>query len=978
MTFKKSNISNSKKRLKTTYTKKVNKKTKKILQKKWKNIFLKIMIYTFLFFVFFWIILSTILYQKYIVWLPPVSELKNLNIAESSVIYDRNWKELYKIFKENRTYVDFEDINKNMINAIVSIEDKRYWTNPWIDIIWLARAWLNYITWNSKWWIAWTSTLTQQLIRNTIITNERSLERKIKEIYLAYKLTSTLSKEKILELYLNKISYWHNAYGIEEAAKTFFNKSAKNLNIFESSILASLPKWPTYYSPYNHQDRIVWYPYIYSWENEKDRTKIITKKDVILHKEILNKFINFISWLKASRLEWTNKTLICWIKKEYFKNQIRVDNDWCSVIEYSWLINFLNSIRIKYWDNYIEYQTWRKDRVLWRMLEDWYIDFKEYKNSILTWIWYKFNQKRENIKAPHFIFFVKEYLEKKYWEKLVNIWWLHIYTTLDLTLQEKAEEIIKNQTKINETKFWARNAAIISLDNKTWEILTMVWSKDYFDKDNKWNVNIITSKLQPWSTFKPFVYSMWIYNKPLWNKSVIYDLETDFWNNYVPANFDWKFMWKINLSTALNNSRNIPAIKMFFMAWWEKNIITFMRKLWVNSLRYNANYWAPLALWTWEMTPLELASAYSIFANLWIKKEITPILKITDSKGNIIEEKKEDKKENRIISEAQSYIINYMLSDSATRPSFWNNYLTLSDRKLAAKTWTSTKQYIKNGKKDIYPANLWTIWYTPQITTVVWAWNTNWEKLKYKWNWLEWTWPIMKNFMEYIHKTKQVENWEKPSSVKEINISNISWLLPNPEKTNPAFITKWLFVNKPTKYDNSYTYVKVDSLCNWEVTKNTPEAAIKTAILIQFNSLMPNNPKWQNPVIKWSQSDKFKKIYWNIPNLITKVNPPCKRSGIPSEIIIKTTIKDKDILYAWENFVQFAYRSNNPIIKVQVLIWDTIVDEVKVNNKKSWSYSWKIFIPITKVNRNTTITLKAIDNEYYSDSVVKNISIKRK
>jgi len=961
-------------RLKTTYTKSVTRKTRKILKKQWKNGFLKIMLFSIWFFIILCFVISAILYQKYIVWLPPISELKDMKIAESSIIYDRNWEELYKIYKEKRTYVDFENINKNMINALVSIEDKRYWTNPWVDIKWLIRAWFNYIIWSSD-WVAGTSTLTQQLIRNTIITNERSLERKIKEIYLAYKLTKDLSKEKILELYLNKIAYWHNAFWIEEAAKTFFNVSAKNLDIFQSSILASLPKWPTYYSPYNHPWRIVWYPYIYEKSIPKDITKIITKKDTILNNIILQKFTNFIKWLKASRLEWTNKILVCNIKKEYFKNEIRVDNDWCSVIEYPDLIQFLNSIRIKSWDQYIEYETWRKDRVLWRMLEDWYINFKQYKNAILTWIGYKFFESKENIKAPHFVFFVKEYLEKKYWEKLVNIGWLKIYTTLDLKLQEKAEEIVKKQADINKEKFWADNAALITIDNEKGEIITMVWSKDYFDKDNKWNVNIITSKLQPWSTFKPFVYSMWIYNKQIWSKSVIFDLKTDFWNNYIPSNFDGKFMWKMNISTALNNSRNIPAIKMFFMAWWEKNIVNFMHKIWVKSLNIRWNYGAPLALWTWEMTPLELATAYSTFANMWIKKDITPILKIVDSKWNIIEQK-EDKKYEQTISKDQSYIINHILSDSPTRPKFWNNYLTLKDRKLAAKTWTSTKQYIKHWKKDIYPANLWTIWYTPQYTTVVWAWNTNGDKLYYRWNGLEGAGPIMRDFMTVLHKWKKVKNWKKPEWVKEINISKISWLLPNPETSNASNIIKSLFINPPTKYDNSYRYVTVDSLCNWEVTDKTPEAAKKVMTMIQFNSLMPNNPKWQDPVIKWTKSNEFKNKYWYW-NIITKINPPCKRSGIPSEIIIKTTIKNNDKLYIWENYIQFAYKSNNPIIKVEVLIWDTVVDEVKVNNKTNWSYSWKIFIPATKLNKKTTITLRAIDNEYYSNEVVKKVSIYR-
>ena len=976
MTINKRPITRS--RLKTTYTKK-NNKTSKVLRKKWWNIFLNIMIYSILFFIVFSIILTTVLYQKYISDLPLVSNLENLAIAESSIIYDREWNELYKIFKEKRTYVQFEDINLNMINAIIAVEDKRYWENPWVDIQWLVRAWINYILWKTD-WVKGTSTLTQQLIRYTVITNERSLERKIKEIYLAYKLASSISKEKILELYLNKISYWHNAFGIEEAAKTYFNKSAKDIWILESSILASLPKWPTYYSPYNHPDRVVGYPYIYTNENKDDIIKIITQKDKIINNEMLSKFTNFINNLKTSRLEGTTKILICNIQKENFKNSIRIDNDWCAVIEYSDLLFFLNSIKIQNWTNYIEYQTWRKDEVLWRMLEDGYIDFEKYKESIVSAIWIKFSDSNENIKSPHFVFFVKEYLEKKYWKEIVSMWWLKIYTTLDPKLQEKAEELISKQTEINLNKFEASNAALISIDNTTWEILSMVWWKDYFDKEYKWNVNIITSKLQPWSTFKPFVYSMALFNEQIWSKTPIYDLETEFSSDYTPKNFDWKFMWKINISTALNNSRNIPALKMFFLAWWEKNIVSFMKKIWVNSLKNNWLYWAPLALWTWEMTPLELATAYSVFANMGVKKEITPILKIIDTKWNIIEEKIElDAKwklnEEKIISENQTYIINRILSDTTTRPEFWNIYISLKDRIAAAKTWTSTKQYMKNWRKDIYPVNLWTAWYTPQITTIVWAWNTDWSQLNYKWNWLEWAGPIWKEFMEFAHKWKPILSWEKPSWVKEINISEISWLLPNPETTNESLIIESLFINEPDKYDNSYKQVQVDSLCNWKVTDRTPVAAIKNVTLVEFNSISPTNSKWQNPVIEWSKSDAFKEKYWNIPDLITEIyNNECERSWIPSEITIKTTLNDNDTLKIWENFIELAYKSSNPIIKINVYIWNSLIEEIEVANKNQWSFTWKIFIPASKINNNT-ITLEAVDNEYYSNSISKNITI---
>jgi len=978
MNFNKTNLSDKSqvplrnRRLKTTYTKKVSyAKTKARTDKNW----LKIVVYIISFFLVLGFLLALILYTKYIKDLPKVSELENLEIAESSVIYDKDWEVLYKIFKEKRTYVEFDKIWKNMVNAIVAWEDKRYWENPWVDIIWLARAWVNFLLWKSDGWVKWTSTLTQQLIRNTIITNERSVERKVKEIYLAYKLTAWVSKEKILELYLNKISFWHNAFGIEEASKTYFDKEAKDLNILESSILASIPKWPTYYSPYNHPDRLIWYPYIYNEEDEDNITEVINQKELEANNENVTILKDFIKNLKWNWIENTDKIVICWVEKDNFKINYSIDNEWCLVIKYSELLNFLNNIKLKNNDSNIEYQTWRKDFILWRMLEDWYITFDEYKQSIINWIWYLFSQEKENIKAPHFVFFVKEYLEEKYGKEIISVWGLHIYTTLDLDLQEKAESIVEKQVASNKSRFDADNAALISIDNENWDILAMVWWVDYFDTENKWNVNIITSKLQPGSSFKPFVYALWIFNNQIGSKTPIYDVPTTFPWNYTPKNFDWGFMWKMNISTALNHSRNIPAIKMLYMAWWESSVVAFMKKLWVESLKSNWSYWASLALWTWEMTPLELATAYTVFANLWQKVEINPILKIVDSKGNIIEEKKDVKKE-KVISENQSYVINTILSDTSSRPSSWNGFISLKSRPVAAKTWTSTKQYEKDGKKYIYPRNLLTIWYTPQITTVVWAWNTDWSATNMSWDWLNAAWPIWRDFMEYAHKDKAVKNWTRPRWVSEINISEITWLLPNPENYWANLLVKSVFVNKPEKYDNSYQSVEVDILCNGKVTPETPAAAVRNATLIEFHSLQPNNPAWENPVQEWAKSDEAKAKYWNIANLITTLdNNSCERTWNNSNISIKTNIENNWTYFLWENYVEISYNSDSAIKSLEVLINWLVVQSIDTEWKSEWTYSWNIFLPWMYKNKDVNLEIRAVNLDYYSNSEINKVHI---
>ncbi|MCP4523003.1 MAG: penicillin-binding protein [Candidatus Gracilibacteria bacterium] len=949
-------------------------KSKKVIKKKNKGkTVLKVLMYLFIFFIISGLISSLILYKKYLVDLPSVQEMEKLEFAESSTIYDKNGIELYKIFKEKRTYVGYEQINSNMINALVAGEDKRFWENPGVDFIGLTRAGLNYVLGKSDGKVQGTSTLTQQLIRNTIIKNERSVERKIKEIYLAMQLTNGVSKEKILELYLNKISFGSNAFGIEQASKTFFNKTAYELGILESSILASIPKGPTYYSPYNHPKRLLGYPYIFSEDDVNTQIDIITQKDREVNHIMIDELVDFISNITARPLLQSNKILLCNLDQSKFKISQKIDNSGeCVTYEYSELLNMLNAIQIKKDGNIIEYQTGRKDFILGRMLEDGYITFDEYKTALLDSFGYTFMRAREDIKAPHFVFYVKEYLEEKYGSDLVSKGGLKIYTTLDYELQKKAQDIIDKQVEVNTTKFNAKNAAVISIDNKDGTIVTMVGSKDYFDETNKGNVNVITSRLQPGSTFKPFVYSIASYKEEIGSKTPVYDLETEFPSGYSPQNFDGKFQGKMNFSTALNNSRNIPAIKMFFLAGGEKTIVDFMKSIGVNSLRNHGQYGAPLALGTGEMTPLELATAYGVFANMGKKKELTPILKIEDARGNIIHQHVDSEGE-QVISSGQTYIMNTVLSDTSTRPVYWNKTLDLNGRAVASKTGTSNKKI----NDVIYPVNLWTAGYTPQYTTVAWAGNTDGENLSVRGNGLDGASGIFHDFMVELHKGSVAENWKKPAVVKDINISDISGFLPSPENNQNNFLTKSLFLNKPTQYDSSFKTIEIDALCGGIISENTPDIAKEKVTLVEFHSLSPYKNTWEIPVQKWAQSEKAKEMYGNISNLVTSVNEtPCERSAEVSHIQIGSEIKNGDFFVKGINTIRLAYRSTHPMIRLDVLLDGKQVDTIDIDNKKEGIYQGNILIPSSYTdNQDATITLRGVDNQYFSYTEDKQIYI---
>ncbi len=1000
VSFKTKKINNSS-WIKRKYTRRKLKKNKKTLTK----IILKILLFLVILWTLWVLIAGTVLYFKIIKPLPPVTKLREMAIPQSSEIYDRKWNLLYSVFKEQRTYVEFDKINKNMINAIVAWEDKRFWSNPWFDLIWLGRAALTAaLTWHTP---GGTSTISQQLIKNTLVTNERSYERKIKEIYLSYKMTNEFDKKTIVEMYLNKISFGNNAYWIEQASKTYFGKSAKDLNILESAILSSLPKWPTLHSPYRfyyNKKRtryewypfLMWYPYIYKKDLVKD-IKTDIKRNIVIEKNKINIFPNtdvskkytkeveafkkVIDEIKIKKLwnEWSN-ILVCGLKRDNFKKISAIESDWCSNMEYSDLLTLLNNIRIPVWDNYIEYETWRKDFILQRMLEDWYIDknfdkaVKKYKDSIKKWILFNFKKSKTRIKYPHFVFFVKKFLEEKYGKSAMEEGWLKIYTTLDPILQEKAQKIVEAQAKTNKWKFGANNAASITIDNKKWEILSMVGWVDYYNKEIDWENNIITSKLQPWSTFKPFVYALAMQKNKIWPKTPVFDVKTVFPWRYTPNNFDGKFMKKMSIEKALNHSRNIPAIKMYYLAGKELSIINFMRQLWVESYynfkkyykekyKKDYNYGAPMALWTWEMTPLELATAYSTIASLWEKKEITPILKILDSHWNSIYIKDRDqqiKKES--ISPKTAYLISSILTNTKARPSFWNKYMTIPGRKLAAKTWTSTKQYKVRWVKKIYPQNLWTIGYTPQLTTIAWAGNTNWKQLYLKWNWLEWAGPIMRNIMIEAHKWKKVESWNRPKWIKEVVISTNSWKIPTSITPSKARV-KWLFINVPTQFDDSYFSKEVDMLCNWKVTDKTPPEAKKLIKWVRYHSLMPQWPNWEAPVARLSS-------FWDI----VYKNEVCKRWEKDSNMKVWVSISNNWKLVEWANYVELAYKSINPIIKLEILLdWKRIAS-YELPWKLQWSYRWAFNIP-SGLKWNHTITVKSIDNSYYSKSITRSVTL---
>ena len=918
-----------------------------------------------------------VIYFLYIAKLPSITTIEAETLPESTIIYDRKGNELYNLYtKEKRTYVGYSQISPYMVHAIVSTEDKNFFENSGLELRSFFRSGYNYIVGKTD-RVQGTSTLSQQLIKNVFFSNERSWERKIKEAYLSYMLNEKYSKEKILEIYLNKIGFGSNAYGIEQASETFFGKPASALGPLGSAILASLPKGPTYYSPYNARDRLMGEMEVYPTADPTSQTVLSSPESFATYRPFVEAFKGIVANLSIAKAN--DKLKVCNLSPLFLKNKHPLV-DGCLTIDPSDLLSLLGDIRIAYADiapakindNLVgyafEYTTGRKDFVLGRMLEDGYITPEEYKKAVIGGLEFTFAPYRENITYPYFIFYLREYIEEHYGKSLLEDGGLRIYTTLDPSLQDKAEELVKKQAAINARQYGARDAALLSIDNKSGQILAMVGGVDYFDESREGaHVNVITSKRQPGSSFKPIVYSLAISREPIGPDTPIYDLKTTF-GNWTPDNYDRQFYGRMPLKKALGYSRNIPAAKMFYAAGGESDVVDYAQSLGIASLQHGNTYGAPLAIGAGELKPIELTQAYSVFANGGYKIDITPILKISDSRGNILSQYTPSAGK-QVLSDSAAYIITSMLSDDNNRPTtFWKNALTLSDgRPAAAKTGTSNKDESHGSVKKIVPRDLWTAGYTPQMTTVVWAGNINGDGTLPTCDGLNCAAPIWKGFMDFAHQGLPTLDFARPDSLHTATISTISGKLAG-TSTPDEFRVSSIFAVAPTDYDTTGKEVQVDSLCNGKVTADTPPAAIRTGLFANPTPIIEaREPTWLPQVRSWI-ADHAGDYAKNSNFIFSMSDEACARpkgGSATGSVILRSNLTNGSDRSFGKNTVEISYESNYPLVRIEALHNGKSFIDVPLDEKTSGTYVDDGVSFDDSFAGKQTITLRATDKYSY-------------
>jgi len=785
--------------------------------------------------------------------IPDPNKIIDRRVAESTKIYDRTGEHLlYEIHgEERRTNIKLDQVSQHLINATIATEDQDFYKHYGVDFRGIARAIYKDVISREK--LQGGSTITQQLIKNSILTSERTFTRKIKEIILAIETEQKFSKNEIMEMYLNQIPYGSNAYGIEAAAQTFFEKSAKDLSISEAALLAGLPKATTYYSPYG------------------------------AHPEALE-------------------------------------------LRYKNIIN--------------------------QMKGEGYINEEEAKEAKETEILKEIKPFVEDIKAPHFVMYVRQQLVDEFGEEEIEKGGLKVYTTLNYDMQLIAEDAVKKGAEENSENHNAKNAALVAIDSKSGQVLSMVGSKDYFNIEEDGNVNVAISPYrQPGSSFKPFVYAA-AFDKGYTPNTILFDVETNFGKDgsgkdYVPQNYNYRFSGPATIRESLARSLNIPAVKTLYLTGIEDSV-QMAQNLGITTLNDPGGYGLSLVLGTGEVKLLDMVSAYSVFANDGKRNPQTTILKIEDSKGDILKEFKKDEKQ--ILKAEIARNINSILSDNVARiPTFGSkSELYLGKRPVAAKTGT-TSDY-KDG---------WTIGYTPSLVAGVWAGNNKGEKMK-KGGGITVAAPIWNDFMSRVLALDPIEKF----------------IIPEKIKTDKAVLNG--------NYENE-VIVKIDKACGDKLASElTPENQIEEKTYIEVHNILKyvkkddpqgeypedserdlNFSNWEEAVLKWTEEnakesnkegdeegeEDTKKVNVNPPTEICSVREddkmPILKIASPQNNQI---VKNNKLAIKVESFTVFGLKQ-----------LDFYFDDILIGVGKSSPYEVSYNLPANTKEGLHTVTVRVYD-----------------
>lgn len=678
--------------------------------------------------------------------LPDPNKITERIVAQSTKIYDRTGETvLYEIHgDQRRTVVQLKDIPKIVQQATIAVEDQNFYQHHGFSVTGFVRAFIvNIVSAGRR--RPGGSTITQQFVKNSILTKEKTFTRKFRELVLSFQIERKFTKDQILQLYLNEIPYGSSNYGVQAAAQSYFGKNVGDVTLSEAAILAALPQAPTYYSPYG--------------EN----------------------------------------------------------------------VDALFS---------------RQRHVLEQMRELGFIT-KEQEDAATTEK-VTFRSKREDIVAPHFVFFVRQLLTEKYGEALVEQGGLKVTTTLDINHQRAAEEAIAEYGARNAEKYKATNAALVSIDTKTGQILSLVGSRDYFDAEHDGNVNVVLRPRQPGSSFKPIVYTT-AFKQGYTPDTVLFDVVTNFDTGsgkpYIPHNYTNQEYGPLTMRRALAGSLNIPAVKTLYLAGLN-NVFDVAEAFGYTTFTDRSRYGLSLVLGGAEVRLLDHVGAYAALAREGVRHPTTPILKVEDKNGKTLEQY--EKREIRVLDEKIVRQTNSILTDNGARSFIFGSKspLVLPGRPVAAKTGTTND--FRDG---------WTLGFTPSLAAGVWVGNNDNTEMKRGADGVVVAAPIWNFYMRKVLTGTPVESFKTPdrnSADKPILRGQFEVVKKVPvDRITGKVIPESCRETYPKQFVVTKDFKEVHDTLFW-VDKSDPRGPIP-----EHPEKDPQFPAWEGAVRAWAAKHKY-------------------------------------------------------------------------------------------------------------------------
>lgn len=627
----------------------------------------------------------------YLYWptdLPSVKALEEYAPTPGTKVYADDDELLTEFQAERRIFVPLRDIPKTLRDAVIAVEDARFYSHFGVDLRGIARA--TYANFRQNRIVEGGSTITQQLAKVLFLTPDRRFERKVKEALLALELEKRYSKDRLLEIYLNQIYLGHGAYGVEAAARTYFGTSVQELTLPQAAMLAALPRAPGNYSPFEHPD-------------------------------------------VARR---------------------------------------------------------RRAYVLSRMVEHAYIKPEAAKRASAAPLGLVAPERRRG-SGQYFLEYLQQGLEAKFGTDLLYKGGLSVYTTLNPVMQRTAEQALREGVQALTARQAAKVAgkggaaapvpegAVLVIESQTGYIKALVGGSDFARSEFN---RAVHARRQPGSAFKPFVYlaALEAGRTPadlLDDSPVSY---TSGGRTWAPENYDGKFRGQITLQQALEESVNVPTIRLAESVGIGR-VVEAAKRLGIQSpLQPNL----ALALGASDVTLLELTAAYAALANQGAWMEPIAIRYVTDVQGRLIEENIPQGRE--ALNPAVAYVLTQMLRGAVERGTAVS--ARSLGRPIAGKTGTTN---------DF--SNAWFVGYTPSIAAGVWIGHDRLRTLGRDETGARAALPIWIALMREILKDRPLEDFSPPENVAMARVDMLTGFLANASCPKPV-IMAFVAGTEPTRF----------------------------------------------------------------------------------------------------------------------------------------------------------------------------------